>query len=225
MNKKRRTELDIDPTAIPYKEEEEAAPAKEPEAPEEKKPPEEKAPPPPAQSKPRRKINYFKLLTLALVGGALIILAVAIGFGVTALVTSFLQEPEQVEEKEPPPPPLTLPIPEPSTVKKDEKADIPAPPLYELKPFFLTKGEGKDKSFVRVGFAAEMTGAEVSKEIERNLVLIRENIYFLLQEKSLDSFENEEKRKRLAVEVAIALNRSIQSGAVNKVLITSLTIE
>jgi len=216
MKKKRRTELDIDPTTIVENEAEAEVEAS----------PTEAAPPAPkeaVESTPGKKINYTKLLMLIAAGIALVAVTSAIGFGVVSIVKSLTSEAPKKEAIKPAPPPapkLDTPTPSPPVATQTVTE-----PIYQLKPFFVPIGKKGEESFVRIEFAAEMTGPEVKKEIERNLVLIRENIFFMLKNLSVEDFTNEKKREKVAVEAAIALNRSIQSGAVNKMLITALTIE
>ena len=222
MAKKRRTELDIDPAIVaeppsqPEKEEAPPPPQAEPTPSEQPAPP---GPPAEEETPPKRKVNYLKLLTLVALGSLLLVVAMALGAGVMMFLLSGSEEP--AKKKAAPTATERTPAPE----KKKAAPKIPAPPLYQLKPFLVQIGDGKEKSLVRVGFAAEMSRPEVSKEIERNLILIRENIYFILRRKSIDDFMDLEKRRKMAVEVAIALNRSIQSGAVNKVYVTDLTVQ
>jgi len=78
---------------------------------------------------------------------------------------------------------------------------------------------------VKIAFAVEMSEDDVKKEIDRNLVLIRENIYFLLRNKSVTVFKNKRALNRVASEIAVSLNRSIQSGAVLNTYVTRLTIQ
>lgn len=223
MNKKRRTELDIDPSIIaekppPEKTAERGEPAPPPGKPAAEKPPEEAA----EKAAPKkRRINYLKLLVLALAGAAMLAVAGALGFAVMALIHSLPEETTAEQPAQAPPPAPVIPR-KPAPAKKTVK--IPAPPLYEFEPFFITLVDGDDVTLIRAGFAARMSGENVKEEIERNLTLIRENIYFVLGEKKLEDFKDPERRKKTSVDVAIAINRSIQSGAVEEVFVTSLTI-
>ncbi|MGK7344925.1 MAG: flagellar basal body-associated FliL family protein [Candidatus Nitrospinota bacterium M3_3B_026] len=220
MNKKRRTELDIDPSIIAEK--------PPPEKTGEQHPPPPSAPPEaekpretPEEPKPgKRRINYLKLSLLALTSAALLGVAAAIGFALISVIQSLPEKTAEEEPEKTPPAPLVPQEPEPA----EKAVEIPDPPLYEFEPFFVSLGREDDISLIRVGFAAKMSGKDVEAEIERNLTLVRENIYFVLGEKGLDDFRKQENREKTAVEVAIAINRSIQSGAVEKVLVTSLTI-
>jgi len=203
--KKRRTELDIDMTMPPVKE----APPPEPEPPQEE-PAQEIAPP---EEKPKAKINKIKLAII--ISGALGLVSL-LGALVWGALIYFKTAPEK-----PPPPKIEKKRPAPLVPKV--RAVIP--PLYEFNAFLVSVGKKNHQSLVKITFAAELSEDNVSDEIARNLVLIRENVFTLLKSKPMEEFRDEEKRRHLAVEVAIILNESIQSGAVVKVYITELVIQ
>jgi len=216
--KKRRTELDIDPSILSEGEGEASseqgatvapAPAveKESEAKQESAEGEVK----------KRKLNKAKLALIAAGGMGAISLVAAIVWGIITLPPEKTEEPEKAEVEK--------------VVKKEEpvvaipKIEVNIPPIFVFKPFLVNLGKGEDRRLVRVNFSAQMSGEKVNEEIKRNLVLIRENIYYFLQSKSIDMFRVEEKKKRMAVDMAIVLNRSIQSGAITKVLVSGLVIK
>ncbi len=204
--KKRRTELDIDMTMPPA---EEARPP-EPE-PAQEEPVKEIAPP---EEKPQAKINKIKLSMI--ISGALGLVSLLGALTLGAWVY-FKAAPEK-------------PAPPPKVEKKRAVPLVPKvraviPPLYEFSSFLVSVGKKNHQSLVKITFAAELSEDNVSDEIARNLVLIRENIFTLLKSKPLEEFRDEKKKRHLAVEVAIILNESIQSGAVVKVYITELVIQ
>lgn len=205
MAKKRRTELDIDADLAP-------PPVAEPEPkPAEEPPPQEEETP----VEPKGKINYVKLAIIGGIGLLILIVMGSIGYGV---YSKFSEEPKQEIKEE-----TKASAPKKKLLPKTKiKVDIPE--LYQFNPFLVRIGKGDKESLIRIDFAVEMSGAEVRKEIERNLVLIRENIYFLLSSQSIQTYTDQKKRRKMAIDVAIILNRSIQSGAVTKTLITGLTV-
>lgn len=214
--KKRRTELDIDPSILTEAEEAPLPEQDEPTAPapdvEKELKTKEEAPAEPKVKK--GKFNKAKLALIAAGGMGAVSLAAAIVWGIMTLSSGKTETPEQaeVEAKD-----------EPVVAAPEIEVDIP--PIFTFKPFLVNLGEGEDSRLVKVTFSAQMSDAKVSEEIKRNLVLIRENIYFFLQSKSVDMFQDKEKKKRMAVDMAIVLNRSIQSGAVTKVLVFGLIIK
>jgi flagellar basal body-associated protein FliL len=202
MAKKRRTELDMDRDFLA---EEPVAPPKD-----EKPPP---PPPPPEEKRPKKKINKVKLLIVAGSGIAATTLTVALVW----LAISFFGAIAERKHAPPPPPPA----------QPEEPTPIPLiAPIYALEPFFIPlreKGSAESK-LVKIQFALEMTSPETQRDMDRNITLIRENIYFMLQGKAKGDFTGKERLEKLTVDVAIAVNRSLQSGGVTRVWITDILI-
>ncbi|VAX16230.1 hypothetical protein MNBD_NITROSPINAE04-2608 [hydrothermal vent metagenome] len=195
MVKKRRTELDIDPELT-------LAPEPEPE-------PEVVATSPKPESSATketsdRKVNKTKLAIITGVVLAFVVISVAGGWSLYQHFADKGPEPKQPEEK--------IIIPDGAT-------------LYQFKPFLINLGENEKAFIVNISFAADMSKAEVGKEIDNNLVLIRENIFQILQGKSAKAFLDERNRRRMAAEITTALNRLIQSGSIKKMFITEMTIQ
>jgi flagellar basal body-associated protein FliL len=203
MAKKRRTELDIDSEFLAEK-------------PEEAPPPPAAEPPPPErpvkEKHPKKKINKVKLLIVVASGIAAITLTVALVWLAASIFTSVSKH---KPAPTPPPPP------------KQEATPAPAVSLvYSLQPFFIPlKEKGPTESkLVKVQFELEMVSPETQRDMDRNIILVRENIYFMLQNKGRADFMDKEKLAKLAVDVAIAVNRSLQSGGVSRVFITDILI-
>ena len=203
MVKKRRTELDIDKDLAPE------APPPPPPAPAAPPPVVEEPPAPPL---PGKKVNKIKLLILIGVGSAALILSGLLIWGIITLVSSM-----QSAKKAPPPPPQ----------KKEKKVEAPKPNIYTLQPFFMPLGNklGGKSHFVRIQFSLETSSPAVEKDIERNMTLVRENIFFLLKDKEESDFKGEDKLKQLSVDVAISINRSIQSGGIMRAYIAEIVLE
>lgn len=201
MAKKRRTELDIDSDFLT--EEAEEAPPKEDERP-------APAPKPAEVKHPRKKINKVKLLIVVSSGTAATALTVALVW----LAISFFTSTTASKHAASPPP------------KQEEAPSVPVAPIYELAPFFIPlkeKGTAEGK-LVKIQFALEMTAPETQRDIERNITLVRENVYFMLQSKTGSDFTGKEKLEKIAVDVAIAVNRSLQSGGITRAWITDVLI-
>ncbi|HEB72515.1 MAG TPA: flagellar basal body-associated FliL family protein [Nitrospirae bacterium] len=216
--KKRRTELDIDPSILSEGEAEASSEQDAPAAPAPAAKKESEAKEGPAEGgAEKRKINKAKLALIAVGAMGAVSLATAIVWGIITSPPEKMEEPEKAEVEK--------------VVKKEEpvvvipKIEVNIPPIFVFKPFLVNLGKGEDRRLVRVNFSAQMSGDKVNEEIKRNLVLIRENIYYFLQSKSIDMFRVEEKKKRMAVDMAIVLNRSIQSGAITKILVSGLVIK
>ncbi len=204
--KKRRTELDIDDDLLAPREEAVDAPPAPPEEPE--------APPVGSKEETPSRWTRKKLLIVGgLALGGMLVTAV----GVWGTLTYMTDEPKPIPTETPtatiaptPPPP-----PPPATAK-------PIAPTYSFEPFIIPIRQGADVQFITLSLAVEMSGPEVEKEIERNLVLVRENIFTVLERARLEDLREEEKRRKLLIEVAIAVNRSIQAGAVMNTMVTGM---
>ena len=205
MAKKRRTELDMDRDFLAEEPEEPVAPPKE------EKPAE---PPKPAEAKrPKRKVNKVKLMIVAGSGIAATSLTVALVW----LAISFLGSITKSRQAAHPPPPAPKAPTAPALI---------VAPVYTLHPFFIPlKGKGSGQSdLVKIQFALEMASPDTQRDMDRNITLVRENVYFMLQNKGKNDFTGREKLDKLAVDVAIAVNRSLQSGGVTRVWITDILI-
>lgn len=202
MAKKRRTELDIDSDFLA-------------EEPEEAPPKAEEAPPPPpkpaAVKPPRKKINKVKLLIVVGAGTAATTLTVAVVW----LAISFFSSITTAKHDKIAPPP-----------KQEAQPGPTIAPVYALDPFFIPlKEKGSTESkLVKIEFTLEMTSPETQRDIERNITLVRENVYFMLQSKTGRDFMGKEMLEKIAVDVAIAVNRSLQSGGVTRAWITDVLI-
>lgn len=202
MAKKRRTELDIDGDFL-AEEPEEAPPKAEEAAP---------TPPKPAPPKPaKKKINKVKLLIVLGAGTTATVLTVALVW----LAVSFFSSITAARRAPPPAPP-----------KQEAQPGPTIAPVYALDPFFIPlKEKGPAESrLVKIEFTLEMTSPETQRDIERNITLVRENVYFMLQGKAGNDFMGKERLEKIAVDVAIAVNRSLQSGGVTRAWITDVLI-
>lgn len=138
--------------------------------------------------------------------------------GITWGIASFLtSEPEPPRES-------AADVKKKSKIALAPRSMANVPPMFEFQPFLVNIGKKDRSRLMRVAISAQMSERKVTEEITRNLVLIRENLYFYLQSKAAGDFEDEKKRRRMAVDMAIILKRSIQSGAVTRVLFTGLTL-
>lgn len=204
MAKKRRTELDIDGDFLA--EEPEEAPPKA----------EEAAPPPPKPAAPKpakKKINKVKLLIVLGAGTTATALTVALVW----LAISFFSSITAARRAATPPP---------APPKQEAQPGPTIAPVYALDPFFIPlKEKGPAESrLVKIEFTLEMTSPETQRDIERNITLVRENVYFMLQGKAGNDFMGKERLEKIAVDVAIAVNRSLQSGGVTRAWITDVLI-
>jgi len=196
MAKKRRTELDLDLSSEPLiaEEPEEAV------AP----PTQEEGAPPTEEPSTRPKIP----IKLVVIVGALLFILTALGIA-AYLVLNKPAEVEKIEEE----------------VKNPTPTPIPYEIIitYDLAPFFLPMNftEG-GKEFLSVQFALQISNEEVRKELDRNLLLIREGILLYIKTKREEDFQNPEKRTDTLSEIKTVINRSLQSGAVKTIFVIEL---
>ena len=194
IEKKRKTELDIDSTLQPP--EAEAAPPPPP--PKEPEPVPADAPAPETEtvkSKPSRR----KLFIIAGVSSAVVVLAavsLAVYFGGTE---------EKVEPK--------------TEEKTVEVTDVAAPivPIRKLnniplEPFLLPVMDNNRKGFLRVKFSLLLSNADAVGEVEENLSLMRETIYQFAKLRDLDDFKPTGRRDETIRTLRRLLDRSLQSG-------------
>ncbi len=208
MAKKRKTELDIDSgiaQKVPQPEvKEEAPPAAAPEPEEEEEKPEKK------KLTPRLKIIII----------AGLVLTVIIMAGITAMLVSGGDEkPEEpvaeVVEPELEPEPEPEPEPEIELKKLDNLL---------MEPFLLTFDAPQGEQFLRIGIVLQLSNKEAIAEIDQNLVIVRDAIFFFLKRKELNDFNVLKRKKEMMLELKRLLDRSIQNGRVDKVMITEMTI-
>lgn len=211
IEKKRKTELDIDSTVQPPEAEAPPPPPpppKEPEpAPADATAPETETETETVKSKPSRR----KLFIIAGVSSAVVVLA-AVSLAVYFGGTKEKVEPK-IEEK---------------TVEVAAAA-APIVPIRKLnniplKPFLLPVMDNNRKGFLRVKFSLLLSNADAVGEVEENLSLMRETIYQFAKLRDLDDFKPTGKRDETIRTLRRLLDRSLQNGRVEDVMITEFTL-
>ena len=214
MDKKRKTELDIDldlnvDELLEKKEEPPPPPSAEPEEPEE---PEERGPG--FLEKLIQKLtDKFKEIPpkiLIISAAAVITLLLTI-----AIIYYIATRPE------PPPPPV---VEEP--VVKEEAPAFKVIPQYEFTPFFFPlKSKDTKEVFLKIAFSFDLSNELVLREIEQNIALLRANLSFALKKKSLSDLESDINKTKLGQEILNVLNRSLQKGTAVKIYFTKFLIK
>jgi flagellar basal body-associated protein FliL len=214
MDKKRKTELDIDldlnvDELLEKKEEPPPPPSAEPEEPEE---PEERGPG--FLEKLIQKLtDKFKEIPpkiLIISAAAVITLLLTI-----AIIYYIATRPE------PPPPPV---VEEP--VVKEEAPAFKVIPQYEFTPFFFPlKSKDTKEVFLKIAFSFDLSNELVLREIEQNIALLRANLSFALKKKSLSDLESDINKTKLGKEILNVLNRSLQKGTAVKIYFTKFLIK
>ena len=211
MEKKRKTELDID---LDLKIQEDVIEEKPPPPPESEEPeePEEKGPG--FLQKLSDKFNEIPSKIFIIAGVSILIIIL-----VTGAIVYFSQKPEPMPEE-----PAESVEPE-----KPEEEAVPSfkmVPQYEFTPFFFPlKEKNKDGAFLKIAFSFDLSNEEVLREIEQNIALLRANVSFALRKKSLSNLKSDPDRTKLGQEILQILNRSLQKGTAVKIYFTQFLIK
>jgi flagellar FliL protein len=135
--------------------------------------------------------------------------AVAVILIVSVVLFFTSKKPEKKEEAEKKPPPV----------------EVQSVPVYNLEPFLipLTNKE-TDGSFLKVSMSVELSDKDLTREFERNIVFLRENIFFILKNKELKDFQDIKEKEKLTKDIISALNMGLQSGTVINLYFTEFII-
>lgn len=199
IDRKRKTELDIDLSVQPPAVEAPSAPKPEPVA--EPEPDTE-----PAAKKPSKR----KLYIIAGVSSAVVLLVAVtatVYFGTKEKTVEPVIETKLVE--------VTAEAPQ-AVIKKFNN--------LALEPFLLPIKQNGDKGFLRVTFSLLLSNADAVTEVEENLPLMRETIYLFAKRHKPDDFKPTGKRKETLQTLQRLLDRSLQNGRVKNILITEFTL-
>jgi len=199
---KRKTELDVDPTAAI----EEEAPQEEVST--EETPAEESEETPKLKSKKR----------IIIIGGVVAIVII------TGVILFFVVG----GEKEPSP---TDEVKTDTAKGAEGEKEIVLPPVkkfvkakklinFPMEPFTLFFTENKTKGIFRIRFELQLSNKEVVNEMAENLITFRNTIFVYLKEHTKEDFIDPEKRQKSLDEIRVLLDRSLQNGQVLAVLIT-----
>ena len=208
MEKKRKTELDID---LDLKIQEDVIEEKPPPPPESEEPEEPGEKGPGFLQKLSDKFNKIPSKIFIIAGVSILIIIL-----VTGAIVYFSQKPEPVSEESVEP-------------EKPEEEAVPSfkmVPQYEFTPFFFPlKEKNKDGAFLKIAFSFDLSNEEVLREIEQNIALLRANVSFALRKKSLSNLKSDPDRTKLGQEILQILNRSLQKGTAVKIYFTQFLIK
>jgi flagellar basal body-associated protein FliL len=211
MEKKRKTELDID---LDLKIQEDVIEEKPPPPPESEEPEEPGEKGPGFLQKLSDKFNKIPSKIFIIAGVSILIIIL-----VTGAIVYFSQKPEPMPEE-----PAESVEPE-----KPEEEAVPSfkmVPQYEFTPFFFPlKEKNKDGAFLKIAFSFDLSNEEVLREIEQNIALLRANVSFALRKKSLSNLKSDPDRTKLGQEILQILNRSLQKGTAVKIYFTQFLIK
>ena len=137
--------------------------------------------------------------------------------------------PQQSPIPSPPPGSSGQSIPagkEPVIIQPPESLPVtPEGPLYPLQPFLipLTSGSQEDR-FLKVTMALELSGGEVSLEIDDKLTKVREQILAVLISRTLSSFLDPQGKSQLRNDLIGSINRQLSTGRIRNLYFTEFVI-
>ncbi len=207
MAKKRKTELDIETGAIP-------APAAPPES---AAPPvsleQEMAQDAASAGEPRKPLNKRVIISIGII--AAVVLAIVIGVAI-------------VEKRKPPAAAKNKDRhgekAKGAEKKKAEEAKFEKLNNIVLDPFVIPyKNKGQD-GFIQIVFALQVNDAEVIDEISNNLPLIRNSILFAISTHPQGDLIDPAKREALMKDIRYNVDRSLQTGRVDAILLNAINV-
>ena len=201
---RRTTELDIDfslEELEDVKEEvEEAPPEEEPE------------------ELPQEEASFFeknkKLIIIAVAVFLSIIITVIIYFVFIKTDEPVQEEKKEEVKKEEPKKEEPLPIVE-------KKKEYVPPVTYEVKPFLIPIKKEGEIQFLNIALYFILSNEYVKKDLDKNIITLRQNIIYVLRRKDESDFQDTLKKERMKQEIITAANRVLQRGSVYKVFFTS----
>lgn len=148
---------------------------------------------------------YNTKKTVALIIAGVLLLAL-IGGGVALYFT--LTKPAPVEVKE-------EPVAQPAK-EEEEEVILQKVNAYKLEPFFipLLKDNEETGEFVSIATTLLLSNNKLDREIDKNLSIMRKNIYYILRRKQPEDFKGDQKKleERLKKEIMTAVNTLLLSG-------------
>ncbi|MBI5178554.1 MAG: flagellar basal body-associated FliL family protein [Nitrospinae bacterium] len=206
MAKKRKTELDIEATgAVPAEE------ARAVDAPKEEAPQEAPPPPPKPKRRPRAPLSAKAKRNIIIAVAALIVLS---GASMVAKMASGPRKQVKSYRKER----VVTPVEKPAETKLPKISNV------VLEPFtFTVKGKEGDR-FIRLVLALQMSNEFVVGELEENMPLIRTSILFYMNTRDPGDLLVAAKRKEILQNIQYNVDRSLQEGRVETVLINELSV-
>lgn len=160
------------------------------------------APAPVVQEAPRSK----KKLIIGGVGLLVVLAAVAVWW-------FFFRVPPVVVEP---------PKPEVIVVKPPEAAPMERDYVYELEPFWVpVKDEKGNTNFLVCRFSTIAKSEMVSKEVEKQLMTVRDAMYYYLRNKSLEFLLAAANRETIKKDLTSVVNSYLTLGQIEDVLVES----
>ena len=77
---------------------------------------------------------------------------------------------------------------------------------------------------MKVSRSVELSDKDLTREFERNIVFLRENIFFILKNREFKDFQDKMEKEKLTKDIISALNMGLQSGTVTNLYFTEFLI-
>ncbi len=121
-----------------------------------------------------------------------------------------------------PPPVVEPPKPEVIVVKPPEAAPVEQDFIFELEPFWVpVKDEQGNTNFLVCRFSTIAKKEMVNKEIEKQLMTVRDAMYYYLRNKSLDFLLAVANRETIKKDLTSVVNSYLTQGQIEDVLMES----
>lgn len=148
---------------------------------------------------------YNTRKTVALIIAGVLLLAL-IGGGVALYFALTKKEPVEVKE-------TTVAQP---AKEEEEEIVLQKVNAYKLEPFFipLLKNNEETGEFVSIAPTLLLSNNKLDREIDKNLSIMRKNIYYLLRRKHPEDFKGDQRKleERLKKEIMTTANTLLLSG-------------
>lgn len=121
-------------------------------------------------------------------------------------------------------PPVVVepPKPEVIVVKPPQAAPMQQDYIYELEPFWVpVKDEKGNTNFLVCRFSTIATSEVVSKEVEKQLMTVRDAMYYYLRNKSLEFLLAAANRETIKKDLTSVVNSYLTLGQIEDVLVES----
>ena len=121
-----------------------------------------------------------------------------------------------------PPPVVEPPKPEVIVVKPPEAAPVDQDFIYELEPFWVpVKDDKGGTNFLVCRFSTISKSEMLNKEIEKQLMTVRDAMYYYLRNKSLDFLLAAANRETIKKDLTSVVNSYLTLGQIEDVLMES----
>ena len=109
--------------------------------------------------------------------------------------------------------------------KKVEDAKPVIMPVYKLETMIVNLADKGGKRYLRVTMELELSGNDLSKEIQQRLPQVRDSILMILPTKEYAQISTSEGKTELRDEIITKLNEFLRSGTINTIYFTEFVVQ